>query len=97
MDSREKAAGVVAKRPWHKAASSAYAVMGVEDKREKEIAANLERVDEDISALMSMARDIGMEVDIQNDQIYTIAEQVRCHRFHREHHILTRLPSTNSI
>ena len=50
--------------------------MGVND-REKEIAMNLERVDEDISALWSMARDIGIEVDIQNEQIKTITEQVR--------------------
>ena len=82
--SREKVAGVVVKRPLQALSvnnTSAFAVMGVDDEREKEIAANLKRVGEDISALLSMAKDIGLEVDVQNDQIKTIAGEVRCNWF----------------
>ena len=58
--------------------------MGLDDVREKEIAANLDRVGEDITALLSMAKDIGTEVDVQSEQIKTIAEEVRSQRFHHE-------------
>ena len=56
---------------------SALAVKGcADDEREIEMAQNMERVGEHVSALLSMARDIGTEVDIQNAQIDTIAHRV---------------------
>ena len=73
---------VASKRPLqgHKVTEtwSALAIKGcVDDEREIEMAQNMERVSEHVSALLSMARDIGAEVDIQNHQIKTIAEKVR--------------------
>ena len=96
LRSRKKVACVVVKRPLQGLGvnkTSAFAVMGLDDEREKEIAANLDRVGEDISALLSMAKDIGTEVDVQNEQIITIAEEVRSQRFHHEveHQNLTQL------
>ena len=72
---------VASKRPWqgHKVTEtwSALTIKGcVDDEREIEMAQNMERVGEHVSALLSMARDIGTEVDIQNAQIDTIAHRV---------------------
>ena len=69
LRSRKKVACVVVKRPLQGLGvnkTSAFAVMGLDDVREKEIAANLDRVGEDITALLSMAKDIGTEVDVQD-------------------------------
>ena len=83
MKSKQNVTAVVAsKRPLqgHKVTEtwSALAIKGcVDDEREIEMAQNMERVGEHVSALLSMARDIGTEVEIQNEQIETIAEKVR--------------------
>ena len=83
MKSKQNVTAVVAsKRPLqeHKVTEtwSVLAIKGsVDDERENEIAENLEHVGEHVSALLSMARDLGAEVDIQNHQIKTIAEKVR--------------------
>ena len=87
LKSREKVASDVVSRPLQGLSvnkTSALAVMGLDDVREKEIAANLDRVGEDINALLSMAKDIGTEVDVQSEQIKTIAEEVRSQPFHHE-------------
>ena len=87
MKSKQNVTAVVAsKRPLqeHKVTEtwSSLAIKGcVDDEREVEMAQNLERVGEHVSALLSMARDIGTEVDIQNAQIKTIARRVRCNVF----------------
>ena len=49
---------------------------GGDDDREKELADCMSCVGQDVAALMSMARDIGAELETQNRQIRTIAETV---------------------
>ena len=82
MKSGQHMTAVASKRPLqgHGVTDTSWSALAVkgcaDDERENEMAQNMERVGEHVSALLSMARDIGTEVDIQNAQIETIAHRV---------------------